>query len=101
MALPHGFDELPELAARKRIDAGGRLIQNEEFGVVDERAAETKLLFHAAGKFARRAIDEGVETGGPQQSCDAGTALGMPQAEEPAEEVQILEDAELGIEILA
>ena len=49
-------DQLPELAARQRIDAGGGLVQDQQIGVVDERAAQPELLLHAAGQLAGRAI---------------------------------------------
>ena len=45
-------DQVPELPARERIDAGGRLVQNQQVGVVDQRAAEAELLLHAARELA-------------------------------------------------
>ncbi len=49
-------DQVPELGARQRIDAGGRLVQDEQVGVVDQRAAQAQLLLHAAGELAGRAV---------------------------------------------
>ena len=43
------MDDFPEFAAGERIDADGRLIQKQQFGGTDERAGETKLLFHSPG----------------------------------------------------
>ena len=37
-----GVDELPELPARERIDARGRLIENKKIGIVHQRAAEAR-----------------------------------------------------------
>ena len=34
-----GVDQIPELAARQRIDAGGRLVKNKQIRIVDQRAA--------------------------------------------------------------
>ena len=38
----------PEFAARQRIDAVGRLIEQQQLGRVDQCANQTQLLFHAA-----------------------------------------------------
>ena len=45
---PDVVDQLPELAARQRINAGRRLVEDEEVRVVDQRAAQAGLLLHAA-----------------------------------------------------
>ena len=42
--------QLPELAARHRIDAGRRLVEQDDPGLVHERACERQLLFHPAGQ---------------------------------------------------
>ena len=44
--------QLPELAARHRIDAGRRLVEQDERRLVDERAGERQLLLHAARQLA-------------------------------------------------
>ena len=41
-------DEFPELAPGQGIDTGGGLVENQQVRVVDERAAQPKLLLHAA-----------------------------------------------------
>ena len=48
-ASADAVDQLPELPPRQRIDAGRRLVQDQEIGIVDQRAAERQLLLHAAG----------------------------------------------------
>ena len=48
-------DQVPELAARQRVDAGRRLVENQKVGIVDQRAAKAELLLHAAGELAGRA----------------------------------------------
>ncbi len=65
--------ELPELPARERIHAGGRLVEDQQIRVVDQRAAEAQLLLHAAGQLAGRTIDERGEAGAPGEiaRCDA------------------------------
>ena len=41
-------EELPELAARHRIDAGRRLVEQDHARLVDQRARERELLLHAS-----------------------------------------------------
>ena len=36
----------------KRVDAGRRLVENEQIRIVDQRAAQAELLLHAARKLA-------------------------------------------------
>ena len=45
---PDRIDQLPELPARKRIDARSRLIENKEIRIVHQRATEADFLLHAA-----------------------------------------------------
>ena len=41
-------DQFPELAARQRIDAGRRLVEDQQVGIVDQCATEAELLLHPA-----------------------------------------------------
>ena len=63
-ARADAVDQLPELAARQRIDAGRRLVEDQQIRVVDQRAAEAELLLHAAGELAGRPVAEGRQVGG-------------------------------------
>ena len=49
---PPGFlellDEIPQLAARLRIETGRRLVEEEQIGLADERARQRQPLFLAA-----------------------------------------------------
>ena len=94
-------DEIPELAARERIDAGRRLVENEQIRIVDQRAAEAELLLHAAGELAGGPIVERIEARGGQKLVDPGAALRRRLTEQSAEEVDVLEHAERRIEIAA
>jgi hypothetical protein len=95
------FDELPELPPGQRIDPGGRLIQDEQIRVVDERAAQTQLLLHATGKLAGGAVPEGLEPGCTQKFADAPLALGPGMAEQAREEIDVLEDGQGRVQVLA
>ena len=48
-ARAHAVDQLPELPARQRIDAGRRLVEDQKIRIVNEAAAKAELLPHAAG----------------------------------------------------
>jgi hypothetical protein len=96
---PDAGEQLPELAAREGIDAGGRLVQDQEVGIVDERAAEPELLLHAARELAGRPVTEGREPGAGQQLLDAPPALGARLAEQATEEIDVVEDRQRRVEI--
>ena len=49
-------DDVPELAARLRIEAGGRLVEEEQLGIADQRAGDGEPLLLAAGEL----LDPGV-----------------------------------------
>jgi hypothetical protein len=98
---PDRIDQLPELPARERIDAGGRLVENKQIGIVHQRAAETDLLLHAARQLAARPFCKRIEPGRRQELVDARTALGGALAEQAAEEIDVVEDAERRVEIAA
>ena len=94
-------DQFPELAPRQRVDAGRRLIEDQQVGIVDQRAAQAELLPHAARELLRRAIGEWREPGAVKKLGNPPFALGARLPEQAAEEVDVLADAEVGIEILA
>ena len=54
-------EQIPELAARHRVDAGRRLVEKQDLGTMHERAAERELLLHAARQRAGAAILERLE----------------------------------------
>ena len=98
---PDRIDEVPELTPRKRIDAGRRLVEDEQVRIVDERTAKAELLLHAAGELAGRPVLERVECRRGQKLGDAGASLGRRLSEQPAEEIDVLEYAQRRIEIAA
>ena len=68
---------------------------------MDERTTETELLLHAARQLARRPIGKRIEPGGLQEGGDARPAFSRGLREQLPKKVQVLEDAQLRIEILA
>jgi len=77
------------------------LVEHEEIRIVDQRAAEAELLVHAARELSGRAIAEGREPRGLEQLRDPRLARRARVAEEPAEEVRVLEDGERRVEVAA
>jgi hypothetical protein len=83
------------------IHAGRRLVENQQVRVVDQGAAEPKLLLHAARQLAGRPLGEGIEPGAPEQGLDPLAPLAPALAEQPAEERQVLGNREIHVEIAA
>ena len=100
-ARPDRPDQVPELTPRERVHAGGRLVEDQQVGIVDEGAAEAELLLHPAGELSGGPRLEGFEAGRGEQVGDAGAPLALSLSEQPAVEVDILEDAERRVEIAA
>ena len=100
-ARADAVDQFPELAARQRIDAGGRLVQDQQIGIVNQRAAQAELLPHAARQLLRRPICKGRQPGAVQQFRDPPVALVAGLPEQAAEKLDVLADAQVRIEILA
>ena len=99
--FPDVVDQVPELLTRQRVDAGRRLVEDEQVGVVNQRAAEANLLFHSAGELARGPVGERTQAGGVEQVPDARLSLGVGHAKQSREEVDVLENAQLEVQILA
>ena len=49
-------DLLPEIAARLRIDAGGRLVEQQQLRLVNHAGRQGQALFPAAGKLAGKLV---------------------------------------------
>jgi hypothetical protein len=98
---PDARDQLPELAPRQRIDAGGGFVQDQQVRVVDERAAQAELLLHAAGQLAGRPVQKREQAGGARQHFDAPCPLVAVVAEQAGEEVEVLGDRQRRVEVLA
>jgi hypothetical protein len=92
-------DQVPELLARQRVDAGRRFVEDQQVGVVDQGAAEPEFLLHAARELARRARQEGLQAGAGGQLVDALAALCGVVAEQATEELQVLLDRQRRVEV--
>src|SRR5690606_15888055 len=94
-------DEIPELTPGQRIDAGGRLVEDEEVRIVNERAAEAELLPHAARELARGPVEERREAGAFGELRDTALSFFPVVPEKPAEEVDVFVDGKRRVEILS
>jgi hypothetical protein len=99
--LPDRVNEIPELPARQRVYAGGRLVENQQIRVMDQRTTQPDLLLHATREFARRAVCEGRQARGLQQARDAALSFPARVAEKPAKEVYILKYRQRRIKVPA
>ena len=100
-AMADTADQRPELGARQRIDAGGRLVEQQKIRVMDQRATQAQLLLHAARQLAGRALEKRRQAGTARQVVDAAAPLGLAMAEQAREELQVFLDGERGIKVLA
>ena len=62
---------------------------------------QAELLLHAAGQLAGRPVGEAPQPDTVQQLGDAALGLGPALAEQPGEEVGVLEDRQRRVEVLA
>ena len=76
LAPANAVNQLPELGARKRINAGGGLIKDQQLRIVDQGAAQAELLLHPAGQLPGRTVAERGQPGAVQELIDAVLALG-------------------------
>ena len=92
-------EQFPELISRHRIDPGRRLVEDEQVGVMNQRAAKPELLLHAPGELARGPTRERRQASALEQSRDARRPLRPGLAKQAPEEINILEDRERRIQI--
>ena len=57
----------PQLAARDRIDADARFVQQQHLGFAHQRVGQSQFLLHAAGQLARQTPGEAGQIGEFQQ----------------------------------
>ena len=89
-------EQLPELAARHRIDAGGRLVEQDQRRLVDQRAGERELLLHAARKLLREPPAERRQPRQIEQPVSRGGVVA--NAVNLGKERDVLVDAQIAVE---
>ena len=89
---------LPHQVARLRIEAGGRLVKQQQIGVVHQRTRQRQAALHAARQLGRLGARLVAERGEVQQLRHPLGHLRAAQAEVAAEHVQVLGAAEVRVE---
>ena len=86
-------DQLPEVVARLRIEAGRRLVEEQDARVVGEGDREQQALHLAAGELAVVAVGDLLERAGPDQLVDVAPARvqAREQGERLAHRQEVLE----------
>ena len=90
-------NHLAQLDACPRIEAVGRLIENQHAGIVDHRPAQAEPLPHAFREAADRLGRQLVEPRKAHRVLDGLMALAAGQAVRAGEEVEILVAIDVGI----
>src|SRR5579871_38467 len=81
-------DEIFHPAGAKRIETGGRLIENDKIGIVDERLGQPDALTHAFGVFAKSSFSISLESDFLDQLLGLLLACGWRHIKEPPVEVE-------------
>ena len=87
-------DEPPELAARHRIDAAGRLVEKQDGRLVQERAPKRQPLPPAAGQIARQRALAAAQAGHLEHEPAARSRARRPQPVNAAVEADVLVDGQ-------
>src|SRR6185312_1687206 len=89
---------LPEPVAREGIDARGRLVEDEEIGLMDDGARERQPLPYPQGHVARALIEVILETEPCDELADARLRLLRSKMEEARVKVEVLAHGKLAVE---
>jgi hypothetical protein len=96
--LEQVLQPLPHQVARLRVEAGGRLVEQQQVGVVDERAAEREAPLHSARELARPGAGLRLQRSEIEQLGHALVDQRAREAEVGAVDAQVLGAGEVGIE---
>src|SRR5665213_1981250 len=97
--LMHEFqNDLPQLPARKRIDADGWLIENKKFRRANQRASQSELLLHSPRKPSGEATGERSQSRHVHQTRVDLAALVGGNAMQIGVKIQILLNAKIFIQ---
>ena len=97
-ALLQPVQPVPQLVPCLRVQAGRRLVQEQEVGLVDERAGDRDPSFHAAGQWLHRGLRAIRQLDEFEKLVRATAGLAIGQSEIAAVDHQVLADAELRVE---
>ena len=92
------LDHLPEFAARNRIDADARLVEEKQTRFLEERAGKAELLLHAARQLAGEPTRESLEIRQGEKLVERGRALGLRQPAQIGVQVEIFLNRQVLVE---
>ena len=95
LAFHQPVHDLPQLAPRHRVDADGRLVQQQQLRRAHQRAGEAQLLLHPARQAPRQARSERRKAGHLHQLRVAPGALGARHALQVGVQVEVLPHAQV------
>ena len=72
-------DQVLDFAAADGVQAGGRLVEDNQFGIVDQGLGQADAALHALGEFADHAGADGAQADHFQKLLGAAAALGGRQ----------------------
>src|SRR5688572_15939178 len=89
-------EQLPEFAARHGVNTGRRLVEQNQLGLVHQRAGQRQLLLHATGKPIRQTVAERCELRHLEEPVAAG--LVIRDAVNLGKERHVLVDGEIAVQ---
>ena len=89
-AFGERHDQVFNLAATDRVQAGGGLVKNHQVGIVDQRLRQPNAPLHALGEFANHPGPNLTQTNHLQQLLVAALALGWREVKEVAKKIKCL-----------
>ena len=96
---PMELEQIEEAIALGRVEAGGRLVDDDELRIGEQRLGDAEALLHAAGVGAEGLLAHVPEIGLLQQGIDHLVALGLVgDAFQDGEVVQHVEGGHLRID---
>ena len=92
------LDHLPEFAARNRIDADARLVEEKQTRFLEERAGKAELLLHTARQLAGEPTRESLEIRQGEKPVERRRALGLRQPAQIRVQVEIFLNRQVLVE---
>ena len=102
MALPSRGEELEEIFEEARgddIEAGERLVEDEQLGIVQQGRGDEHALAHAFGVGRDGRVLPGLEMEQLEQPRGLGFNERLAEAAEPADQLQVFEPGEVVVEM--
>ena len=91
-------EPVPEHVPRLRVEAGGRLVQQEDLGLVDQRPGDREPAPHSSGEHLDPGVGLVLELRERQQALEADADHRLLEAEVSAVDEDVLADRQLAVE---